>query len=93
MKNSHVSIIEERQFITREFADTLAGKTPAPYLRIHDPVQKALVALGQHDSSTPERRTGLRPYLDRMISLLARGIPCWFSLRRKSDGRMLCTVI
>ena len=62
-----VSRIEERQFITKEFADTLAGKTPAPYLRVHDPVQQALVALGQYDSSTRERRTGLRPYLDRMI--------------------------
>jgi hypothetical protein len=67
MKNSHVSIIEERQLITKEFADTLAGKTPAPYLRLHDPAQQALVALGQYDSSTLERSTGLRPYLDRMI--------------------------
>src|SRR5439155_3382435 len=67
MKNSHVSIIEERQFITKEFADTLAGKTPAPYLRVHDPAQHALVALGQHDFSTQERLTDLRPYLDRMI--------------------------
>src|SRR5438034_6132950 len=62
-----VSITEERQFITKEFADTLAGKTPAPYLRVHDPAQQALVALGQYDCSTQERQTGLRPYLDRMI--------------------------
>ncbi len=62
-----VSGTEERQFITKEFADTLAGKTPAPYLRVHDPAQQALVALGQNDSSTGERPTGLRPYLDRMI--------------------------
>jgi hypothetical protein len=41
MKNN-VSIAEERQFITKEFADTIAGKTPPPYLRLHDPVQKAL---------------------------------------------------
>jgi hypothetical protein len=34
---------------------------------VHDPAQQALVALAQHDFSTPERRTGLRPYLDRMI--------------------------
>src|SRR6266702_5420722 len=67
MKKTDVSITEERQFITKEFADTLAGKTPAPYLRVHDPAQQALVALGQYDSSTQERRTGLRPYLDRMI--------------------------
>lgn len=66
MKNT-VSQTEERQLITKEFADTLAGKTPAPYLRMHDPAQQALVALGQYDCSTRERRTGLRPYLDRMI--------------------------
>jgi len=66
MKNK-VSRTEERQFITKEFADTLSGKTPAPYLRVHDPAQQALVALAQYDSSTQERRTGLRPYLDRMI--------------------------
>jgi hypothetical protein len=59
--------VEERQFITKEFADTLAGKTPAPYLRVHDPAQQALVALDQYDCNTQERRTGLRPYLDRMI--------------------------
>jgi hypothetical protein len=61
------SRIEERQFITKEFADTLAGKTPAPYLRLHDPAQQALVALGQYDYSRQERLRGLRPYLDRMI--------------------------
>jgi hypothetical protein len=61
------SNIEERQFITKEFADTLAGKIPAPYLRVHDPAQQALVALAQYDSSTQERRTSLRPYLERMI--------------------------
>ena len=62
-----VSRIEERQFITKEFADTLAGKTSAPYLRVHDPAQQALVALGQYDCNTQERRTDLRAYLDRMI--------------------------
>jgi hypothetical protein len=75
-----VSRIEERQFITKEFADTLAGKTPAPYLRVHDPVQQALVALGQYDSSTRERRTGLRPYLGRMIhfwrEISLAALPC-----------------
>jgi hypothetical protein len=80
MKNSHVSIVEEKQFITKEFADTLAGKTPARYLRLHDPVQQALAALGQYDRRTQQGRTGLRPYLDRMthfwreISLAA--LPC-----------------
>ncbi len=62
-----VSRTEERQFITKEFADTLASKTPAPYLRVHDPAQQALVALSQYDCNTQERRTGLRSYLDRMI--------------------------
>lgn len=79
MKNI-VSGIEERQFITKEFADTLAGKTPPPYLRVHDPAQQALVALGQYDGSTQERRTGLRPYLDRMIhfwrEVSLTGMPC-----------------
>src|SRR4029077_9180092 len=79
MKNN-VSITQERQFITKEFADTLAGKTPAPYLRVHDPAQQALVALGQYDSSTTEERTGLRPYLDRMIhfwrEISLAGFPC-----------------
>jgi hypothetical protein len=80
MKNSHVSTIEERQFITKEFADTLAGKTPAPYLRAHDPAQQALVALAQYDCSTQERPRGLRPYLDRMIhfwrEISLAGFPC-----------------
>jgi hypothetical protein len=79
MKNQ-VSITEERQFITKEFADTLAGKSPAPYLRVHDPVQQALVALGQYDSSAREGRTGLRPYLDRMIhfwrEISLAALPC-----------------
>jgi hypothetical protein len=71
MKND-VSRIEEPQFITKEFADTLAGKTPAPYLRVHDPVQQALAALGQYDRRTQDGRTGLRPYLDRMIHFGAK---------------------
>ena len=62
-----ISITQERQFITKEFADTLAGKLPAPYLRMHDPVQQALVALGQYDCSKREGSTGLRSYVDRMI--------------------------
>jgi len=76
----NVWIIKERQFITKEFADTLAGKTPAPYLRVHDPVQQALVALAQYNFGTSERRTGLRPYLDRMIhfwrEISLAGFPC-----------------
>lgn len=54
MKN-RIAHFEERQFITREFADALAGKQPHPYLRLHDPVQKTLVD------------TASSPYLERMI--------------------------
>jgi hypothetical protein len=63
MKNN-VSRIEERQFITKEFADTIAGKTPAPYLRLHDPVQKHLVeiAAGEHAGEI-----GDSTYYDRVI--------------------------
>lgn len=79
MKNN-VSITEERQLITKEFADTLAGKTPAPYLRVHDPAQQALAALAQYDCSAREKRAGLRPYLDRMIhfwrEISLAGVPC-----------------
>jgi hypothetical protein len=79
MKNT-VSGTEERQFITKEFADTLAGKNPAPYLRVHDPVQQALVALGQYDCRAQGRQTDLRPYLDRMIhfwrEVSLAGLPC-----------------
>jgi hypothetical protein len=79
MKNN-VLRTEERQFITKEFADTLAGKTPAPYLRVHDPVQQALAALGQYDRRTQQGRTGLRPYIDRMIhfwrEISLAALPC-----------------
>jgi hypothetical protein len=64
MKNSNVSIIEERQFITKEFAATLAGKLPAPYLRLHDPVQRGLVDLA---ATLQGRSLGETAYLDRMI--------------------------
>ena len=39
-----------RQFITREFAETIAGKTPSPYLRTHDPAQRTLAEF----SATPD---------------------------------------
>ena len=35
-------VSQERRFITKEFADSLKGKIPCPYLRLHDPVQKML---------------------------------------------------
>ena len=34
IKNA-ISRPEERQLITKEFADTMAGKTPPPYLRVY----------------------------------------------------------
>jgi hypothetical protein len=54
MKNRLVDR-EERQFITKEFADALAGKQPHPYLRLQDPVLKTLVDTAQ------------APYIDPMI--------------------------
>ena len=63
MKNN-VSKIEERQFITKEFSDTLAGKTPSPYLRLHDPVQKTLVEFA---ATEPARLAGDSAYYERMI--------------------------
>src|SRR5437868_5937125 len=54
MKN-RITHLEQTQFITKEFADALAGKQPHPYLRLHDPIQKALVD------------TAGGAYLDRMI--------------------------
>jgi hypothetical protein len=60
-----ISVTEERQFITKEFADTIAGKTPLPYLRLHDPVQKALIEYAA--SSEIQKQTGMPEYLDRMI--------------------------
>jgi hypothetical protein len=63
MKNN-VSVTEDRQLITKEFADTIAGKTPSPYLRLHDPVQKALMEFAASDEV---RRAGVSAYCDRMI--------------------------
>jgi hypothetical protein len=53
--NNRIVQLEERQFITREFADALAGKQPHPYLRLHDVVQQELIGKAKG------------PYLDRMI--------------------------
>lgn len=54
MKN-RIAHVEERQFITKEFADALAGKQPHPYLRLHDSVLQAFID------------TARGPYADRMI--------------------------
>ncbi len=64
MKNN-VSIAEERQFITKEFADAIAGKIPAPYLRLHDPVQKALIEYGT--GGEIQKQTRIPEYFERMI--------------------------
>ena len=53
--NNRIAQLEERQFITKEFADALASKQPHPYLRHHDVVQQELVC----------KAKGL--YLDQMI--------------------------
>jgi hypothetical protein len=53
--NNRIVQLEERQFITREFADALAGKQQHPYLRPHDVVQQELIGKAKG------------PYLDRMI--------------------------
>ena len=42
--NNRIVQLEERQFITREFADVLTGKQPHPYLRAHDVVQQELLS-------------------------------------------------
>jgi hypothetical protein len=65
MRNNQTSIAEERQFITKEFADTLAGKSPSPYLRLHDPVQKALIEYAARGEI--QNQTGMPDYFDRMI--------------------------
>jgi hypothetical protein len=64
MKNN-ASLIEERQFITKEFADTLAGKTPPPHFRLHDPLQNALVKFAASDQI--QKHTPMLAYCDRMI--------------------------
>src|SRR4029453_2679251 len=62
--NTTGSEIAERQFITKEFADTLAGKFPAPYLRLHDRVQSGLAGSA---ADLHGRSMGETAYLDRMI--------------------------
>lgn len=62
--NSNVSRVEERQFITKEFAATIAGKHPSPYLRLHDHVQKGLAELAVERRGQSVDQTA---YLDRMI--------------------------
>src|SRR5207302_8812895 len=44
---------------------TIAGKTPAPYFRLHDPVQKALAEYTTNDKI--KKQTGIHDYCERMI--------------------------
>lgn len=61
--SSHVSDGEGR-FITKEFAETLAGKTQSPYFRLHDPAQRMLVDLSASTRGQSLRETA---YTDKMI--------------------------
>ena len=61
---SRVSECGEPRFITKEFAETIAGKTPAPYLRLQDPAQRMLADLAAATREQPLRETA---YTDRMI--------------------------
>src|SRR6266404_6210964 len=60
--NNQVS--EERRFITKEFADLLAGKTPSPYFRVHDSPQRMLAECRADLRGQPLSETA---YIDRMI--------------------------
>src|SRR2546423_5882732 len=55
---------EERRFITKEFADLLAGKTPSPYFRMHDSPQRMLA---ECRSDLRGQRLSETAYIDRMI--------------------------
>ena len=42
MPSPHAAAQPAPQLLTREFAETIAGKVPSPYLRAHDPAQRWL---------------------------------------------------
>ena len=63
MKN-RISNDQEQRFITKEFAATLQGKTPAPYFRLHDPAQEMLV---ERWNSLRGQPRGDVAYIERMI--------------------------
>ena len=62
--SSQVSESGEARFITKEFAETIAGKSSSPYFRLHDPAQKMLADLAAASRGQPLRETA---YTDRMI--------------------------
>ena len=53
-----------RQFITKEFAETMDGKSPSPYLRLHDPVQ---AFLAKHTASENGQTKGWQNYYCSML--------------------------
>jgi hypothetical protein len=59
-----IPLLEERQFITKEFAAAMAGKVPSPYLRLHDHVQKRLSEVAATLKGQSLSQTA---YYDRMI--------------------------
>src|SRR5690242_1710014 len=61
---NQVSEDNERHFITKEFAEAIAGKNPAPYFRLHDPAQKMLADLSAATRGHPLCESA---YPDRMI--------------------------
>jgi len=65
MKDRHISTIKERQHVTKEFADTITAKTPSPYFRLHDPVQKRLVEYAMDGEIL--QQTEVREYCQCMI--------------------------
>lgn len=62
--SNQVSEGGEARFITKEFAETIAGKTTSLYFRLHDSAQKMLADLATATRGQPLRETA---YTDRMI--------------------------
>ncbi|MDQ3545719.1 MAG: hypothetical protein M3429_04245 [Verrucomicrobiota bacterium] len=62
--NNQTSGGGEARFITKEFAETISGKTPGPYFRLHDPAQRMLADLSASTRGQPLRETA---YTDKMI--------------------------
>lgn len=59
-----VGEVKRRRFITKEFAETIAGKTARPYFRLHDPAQKMLADQAAATRGQPLHETA---YTERMI--------------------------
>ncbi len=64
MSGNVLSIRDQSRFITREFADTLAGKSPSPYLRTGDPVQRLLF---ERATEIQHQRAVETAYVFRMV--------------------------